>query len=265
MPAASTSSSGADTMDYTEEEKLIMLRLPRKEYLFTAAQAHSVRLTLVGLLFAYAYDARTTQLDQTPESAWTICSLIPVFAGLDPPPYTTTPPGLDPSASLRHDISTTLQASYRRALAYPLFRSWTLCEACRQDVARIFGSGKRQVVRALLDLKKTLDKNDIYYVYSKIWVDDMLVWVMIHFEYVISSLCLISCYDDCLHLLTNIHSEDGLSMLAQALKNTRVEKHSLGWKLDQLEATVRAVQTGEDGGDSDDEDVIPDSDDDDEV
>jgi protein SHQ1 len=90
---------------YTEEENMTMLRLPRKECelilllgpnaptqssisdLVTISQTHDLYLTLVTLLFSYAYDARSTQHDPSTESAWTISSLTPGFSALDPPPY----------------------------------------------------------------------------------------------------------------------------------------------------------------------------------
>lgn len=70
----------------------------------------------------------------------------------------------------------TFGASYRRALAFPLHRSFALAETCRADVASFLAGGKRLVVRCLLDVKDILDHHDIYYVYSKIWVDDFCLW-----------------------------------------------------------------------------------------
>ncbi|THH08268.1 hypothetical protein EW146_g9049, partial [Bondarzewia mesenterica] len=50
---------------FSDAENLSMLRLPRKEYLPTPSQTQSLYLTLLTFLFAYAYDARTTQHDPT--------------------------------------------------------------------------------------------------------------------------------------------------------------------------------------------------------
>src|ERR1700722_853570 len=143
---------------FTEDEELAMLRLPRKECLciplfcFTAAhdyldlatpaQIHDLYLTLVTLLFSYTYDARTTEHDPTPESAWTIGILTPVFSALDSPPYNTPS---ESSVSAIADLVSTLVVSYRRSLAFPLHRSFALSEACRIDVADILLGGKRLV------------------------------------------------------------------------------------------------------------------------
>lgn len=140
----------------------------------TASQTHNIYLTLLTILFAYAYDSRTTQKDPTPESAWTICSLTPAFAALDPAPYTT--PSSSPNAFDPVELATTFAVSYRRALAYPLHRSFILAERCRTDVASFLAGGKRLVVRCLHELKDILDHHDVYYVYSKVWVDDLCLW-----------------------------------------------------------------------------------------
>ena len=148
--------------------------------LATASQTRQLYLTLLTLLFAYAYDSRTTQHDPTPESGWTISTLVPAFAALDPPPY--SPPSADAPAETFEpsELASTFTASYRRALAFPLFRSFALAERCRADVGSILRGGRRVVVRCLLELKRVLDHHDVYYVYSKIWVDDFCVWAQAH-------------------------------------------------------------------------------------
>lgn len=176
---------------YTEEENMMMLRLPRKECEFillygpnsltrssvsdltTASLTHDLYLTLLTLLFAYAYDARSTQHDPSTESAWTICSLVPAFSALDPPPYHSATLTSDFSPS---ELAETLMPSYRRSLAFPLYRSFAFAEACRLDVAEFLFGGRRTVVRCLLEMKNILDHHDVYYVYSKIWVEDFCVW-----------------------------------------------------------------------------------------
>lgn len=146
-------------------------------------QSHNLYLTLLSLLFAYAYECRTTQHDPTPESAWTLATLIPAFSALDPPNIMAPSP-LIFSAD---ELSQVLVASYRRSLAFPLYRSWILAEACRKDVARLLFSGKRTIVRCLLEMKNILDHHEVYYVYSKIWVDDFSVWIQTYATYVYRS------------------------------------------------------------------------------
>ena len=143
-------------------------------------QTHNLYLTLLSLLFSYAYECRTTQHDPTPESAWTLATLVPAFSALDPPNLTAVKP-LIFSAD---ELSQVLATSYRRSLAFPLYRSWILADACRMDVAQLLSNGKRNVVRCLLEMKNILDHHEVYYLYSKIWLDDFCVWTQAYAKYV---------------------------------------------------------------------------------
>ncbi|EIW60559.1 SHQ1-domain-containing protein [Trametes versicolor FP-101664 SS1] len=223
--------TSTEEFQYTDQENLVMLRLPRKEYLPTPGQTHSLYLTLLTLLFAHTYETRTTQRDPTPESAWTLATLTPAFSALDPPPYgqASSP---DPAAFTEAELADTLVASYRRSLTFPLYRSFALAEACRADVAALLARGKRVVTRCLLGMKDILDHHDVYYVYSKIWVDDFCVWTLAY------------------------ASDDVLMKLADAVKNLRIPKLSIGWELEELEALTREDVDRDTDSDDESEDEI---------
>ena len=167
-------------------------------------ETHNLYLTLLTLLFAYAYDARTTQHDPTPESAWTIAALTTAFSALDPPPYSHSPhPSLqaiqrittktNQDGSTPHsdfdfesaELAETFIPSYRRAIAFPLYRSWALADMCRKDVARFLLRGTRTVLRCLLELRTILDAHEVYYVYSRIWLDDFSRWIQACARYMV--------------------------------------------------------------------------------
>jgi protein SHQ1 len=86
--------------------------------------------------------------------------------------------------------------------------------------------GKRAVVRCLLELKHILDHHDVYYIFSKIWVDDFLVWIA-------------------------LQPDDTVRELGAALAAVRMEKRMVGWDIDALEAAVNAQRDRD--SDSDDE------------
>lgn len=166
-------------------ESVSSLRLPSGSFiqtlildLATGVQTKRLYLTLLTLLFSYAYDARSTQLDPTSESAWTISVLTPAFSALDPPPYNAPSDRGAEEVSIL-DISDALRPSYRRSLAFPLYRSFAFSEGCRADVAKFLLRGKRVVLRCLLEMKDILDHHDTYYVYSKIWLEDFCVWIQV--------------------------------------------------------------------------------------
>ncbi|KAJ8699813.1 hypothetical protein PTI98_002896 [Pleurotus ostreatus] len=212
--------------EFTEDENATMLRLPRKEYLSTPVQNHNLYLTLISILFSYAYETRTTQGDPGPESAWTVCNLTPAFSALDSAPYHDEE-SLDISRYSDSVLQATFRESYRRSLAFPLFRSFALAEACRRDVSDWLIKGKRVVFRCLLNIKRILDLHEVYYVYSKVWVDDFCVWVQ------------------------SSASEDILLQLGKQVKELTVPKSIIGWDLEELEKAIYAAQERE--ADSDDE------------
>lgn len=109
--------------------------------------------------------------------------MTPSFSALDPPPYQDS---LDLAVSkdiTPADIESALIPSYRRCLAFPLYRSFALAEKCRADVSNILSQGVRMVTRGLLEMKDILDHHEVYYIYSKIWVTDFCVWVQTHVVY----------------------------------------------------------------------------------
>ncbi|KIM65318.1 hypothetical protein SCLCIDRAFT_113206 [Scleroderma citrinum Foug A] len=213
---------------YTEVENMAMLRLPRKEHLMNMLQERNLYLALINLLFAHAYDKRTTLNDPTVESVWTICNLVAAFSALDPPPY--IPVALSGATDFDFtdtELTSTLVASYRRSLAFPLYRSYLLAERCRKDVAAAFCKGKRLITRYLLAIKNMLDHHDVYYIYSKIWVEDFCVWVQAG------------------------ASDAILKQMGDKLDRLIVPKSAIGWDLERLEETTRLA--GDREGDSDDE------------
>ncbi|KAG2061662.1 SHQ1-domain-containing protein [Suillus hirtellus] len=216
---------------FTESENMTMLNLPRKEYLPTELQQRNLYLILLTLLFASAYDRRTTQHDPTPESAWTICSLIPAFSALDPPPYLSSenvPLSIPTPGFTDHDLASALVPSYRRSLAFPLYRSFAMADACRNDVAAVLAKGRRMVTRYLLEMKHVLDHHEVYYVYNKIWVDDFCVWIQAS------------------------ASDEIILDIAQQLKVLAITKSMIGWNIENLEDAALVDTTSSDS-DSDDE------------
>lgn len=211
--------------EYTEKENAEMLRLPRKEYIATPQQTHNLYLTLVTILYSYAYDARTTQLDPTPESAWTMCALTPAFSALDPPNVRPTT-GKEPLNFSQEEVTAAIIPSYRRSLAFPLYRSFYLVDKCRTDVADFLAKGRRMVMRCLLRMKDILDHHEVYYVYSKIWLDDFCLWI--------------SAYAD----------DEILEKLGKVLAEIKVAKALIGWNLEELETA--ALESLERESDSDD-------------
>lgn len=128
---------------------------------------------LLNLLFSFFYDIRTTFNDHTVETPWTIGKLTPQFASLD---------------DSFHTVSEAVVASSRRALTYPLVRSFGLVVEIWKDVSKVIKSGKRAILKVLLELYKLFSVHDLYYVYADIWLKDYIGWIQYASDKVLDSL-----------------------------------------------------------------------------
>ncbi|KAG2223282.1 hypothetical protein INT45_007008 [Circinella minor] len=192
MKSLSITDSTESLIKFTEKEQSIMRDLPKKEYLLSNEKV--TYLGLVDLLFAYSYNHRIFEGEDSVESVWFIGKLSPTIACLEQ--FTT--------------LREVLVACYRRSLAYPLYRNFALCEKILQDVYILMRLGKRAILKALLSMKDLLDHHDVYYVYSKIWLDDYCVWIQ--------------------------HSSDHvLRTLAHELHHFSINKNEIGWDLEEIE------------------------------
>ncbi|KAJ2014395.1 hypothetical protein GGI03_000611 [Coemansia sp. RSA 2337] len=194
--------------EFTEKENATMLDLPRKAHLVSDRQP--IYLGLVDILFAYSLDHRINQGDSTVESLWTIGAV------------SSTLSNLEQCSALRP----TIVACFRRALAYPLYRNWELCEKVLEDVYVLFKLGLRAILKAMLEIKLMFDHHDIYYVYSKLYLDDYCVW------------------------LQTSATDKAIKSLAHELHHFELEKEEIGWNLEAFEDL--ALQTSE----SEDDDEV---------
>ncbi|KAJ7433349.1 SHQ1 protein-domain-containing protein [Mycena latifolia] len=148
-------------------------------------------------------------------------------------------------ASVYERLTACLAQSYRRSLAFPLYRAFALAEACRADVAGLLLLGTRTILRVLLETHHVLAHHEVYYVYSKIWFEDFCVWVQRSAQY--ASLLLFAV---ALALMLR-DRDDTLRELGAAVRGLQIPKSAIGWDLEVLEAATHEVQARE--SDSDDE------------
>ncbi|CAK9435423.1 uncharacterized protein LODBEIA_P01500 [Lodderomyces beijingensis] len=156
-------------VEFTTKEQEQMMNLPRKTYLIDDEYKPTLLLTMICLLFAYEFDARETEGEHNIESAWTIGKIAPQFAFLDAKLVAN-----DSQNKLRAAVITCI----RRSLTFPYHRSFALSKKVWDDVYYILRGGKRLVLKALLDLKELFRFHDIYYVYDKIWMEDLCAYLV---------------------------------------------------------------------------------------
>ena len=117
--------------------------------------------SLLDILFAYAFDHRTTLGEPTVESAWTVSKLSITLSWLDTP------------TSVKDAIINCLH----RALTYPVFRNWNL--ACRvvQDVHTLLKLGRRAILRALLTVRRILQRDECRQYLNTLYIEPYAVWI----------------------------------------------------------------------------------------
>ncbi|KAI9253810.1 SHQ1 protein-domain-containing protein [Phascolomyces articulosus] len=202
MKSLKITDSAESLIKFTEKEQAMMRDLPKKEFLLSNEKV--TYLGLVDLLFAYSYNHRIFEGEDSVESVWCVGKISPTIACLEQ--FTT--------------LKEVLIACYRRSLAYPLYRNFALCEKLLQDVYILMRLGKRAILKVLLNMKDLFDHHDVYYVYSKIWLDDYCVWIQ--------------------------HSSDHvLRTLAHELHHFSITKNEIEWELEEIENIASEMQNSQ--------------------
>lgn len=159
-------------VEFSKEEQERMLKLPRKAYLLESSQIPSLLACLVSLLFSYHFELRETSGEHNVESAWTIGKLTPQIAFLDSA-LVIPQDGVDTDT-----LKACIVTGIRRALSYPYHRNFKLCMKVWDDVYYNIRGGRRLILKSLLDLRELFRYHDLYYVYDKIWLEDMCSWLL---------------------------------------------------------------------------------------
>ncbi|XP_066922093.1 protein SHQ1 homolog [Clytia hemisphaerica] len=150
-----------DMLHFTDEEEKMLTLLPNKDYLLSSLDERKCLLSLVDLLFAYCYDHRTTEGENTSESPWTICKLSSTLSWFDS--FQT--------------IDEVVVNCCRRALCYPLYRNWQLILIIWNDVKEIMMAGKVCIIKCLLDMRGILMRDESRYILNELYVNHYIVWV----------------------------------------------------------------------------------------
>lgn len=153
--------SGDDLFSFTEEEKTKMRNLPRKEYLLDKQLELSLQLGLVDILFAYAYNKRVTEGEDTVESGWNISKISATLSWFEE----------------FWSLEQTVRSCFRRCLTYPLYRHWGLTYAVLRDVIQILQLGPRYVLRCLLEIHGIFSHHDSRYILNDLYITDYAVWI----------------------------------------------------------------------------------------
>ncbi|XP_063629559.1 protein SHQ1 homolog [Cydia splendana] len=191
--------------DFNEEEVAILKELPNKHYLFNKIEHRQVLLGLVDILYGYCYDKRTTMNDSNVESSWTINKLSSTLSWF----------------CSFNDMKQVLIACYRRALIFPIFRNFELCNKVKNDLASLFRKGKKFIIKCLIEIHQMFNNsNDARYILNQLYIKDYLVF------------------------LQKCRSEE-FTELFNNIANIEIMKRDLDLELEELEAAAHMVQQDE--------------------
>ncbi|XP_075229566.1 protein SHQ1 homolog [Lycorma delicatula] len=151
----------SDNVKLSGSESDLLKNFGNKEYLLSKDECKTAYFSLVDILFAYAYDQRTTLGESTVESAWTINKLSATLSWLQ-------------SFS---NVKEVVISCMRRSLCYPLFRHWELSMGVLDDTINILKSGNRQVLRCLLGIHKLFNSSEPRYILNQLYITDYCIWL----------------------------------------------------------------------------------------
>ncbi|QPG74965.1 hypothetical protein FOA43_002304 [Brettanomyces nanus] len=155
---------------FSQKEQDLMRDLPKKSYLID--DPRPIYYTIICLLYAYCYEIRSNEGDSTVESGWTIGKLTPQISCLDSQLIQSN------NMTEKNMLRILVITMDRRALSYPLIRSYEVAKKCWEDVYFILRCGKRSVLKASLAAREYFRFHDIYYIYCKILLDDLCNWIL---------------------------------------------------------------------------------------
>uniref|UniRef100_A0A069DUB8 Protein SHQ1 homolog n=1 Tax=Panstrongylus megistus TaxID=65343 RepID=A0A069DUB8_9HEMI len=145
----------------TDEEREYLKNLGNRDYLIDSRERRIALLSLVDILFAYAYNHRTTLGESTVESAWTINKLSSTLSWLQ-------------SFECMKDVKI---ACIRRSLIYPLHRNWILSTAVMEDTLNILKLGRRQILKCLIEIHKLFNTSEPRYLLNQLFITDYCIWL----------------------------------------------------------------------------------------
>ena len=155
---------------FTADESHLLATIPSTRsvhqiYTITKEQKRSAYLTLTDILFAYAFDYRTTDGEFTVESSWTISTLSISLSWLENlnPPYDS--------------IVDVLRWNIRRSLIYPYVRNHMLSMMIVNDICQIILAGRRTILRSLLHVHTIMEKSESHYLFNKLYIYPLIGWI----------------------------------------------------------------------------------------
>uniref|UniRef100_A0A1I8BS55 Protein SHQ1 homolog n=1 Tax=Meloidogyne hapla TaxID=6305 RepID=A0A1I8BS55_MELHA len=134
----------------------------RKLEKFTKEINEKIALSLVDIIFGFAYDFRTTLGEHSVESGWTISKLSPSLTFLVK------------WSNMQEAMSSTI----RHSLVLPMIRNWELSLKVLQDVQTIIENGCSSILHVLLTTRRIFNRSgEFRYLLNQLFIDDLCLWI----------------------------------------------------------------------------------------
>jgi len=204
-----------NTEELSKEEKEVLVGIKSKIMSLDQKQTRMIYSGLVEIIFSYCYISRSFYGEMEPEASWIIAKISPMLSWLNV------------SSSPRE----ALVNCFRRALMFPLYRSFSLCAASHQDTIKII-SNRVFITKLLLHIRTLFNRREPYYLLNQLYIDDYIIWIQ------------------------SRALDENLKKLAKNLARYRVEPKSLKLDLELLERVARMTIAEADGDDENECDLI---------
>ncbi|KAL1117084.1 hypothetical protein AAG570_004412 [Ranatra chinensis] len=146
---------------FTSEEREELKKLGNRDYLLDKTEQKIALLSLVDIIFSYAYNHRMTMGDNSVESAWTINKLSATLSWFQ-------------SYTDMKDVKVTCA---RRAIIYPLCRHWELTQTVFKDTHTLLSLGRRQLIKCLLEIHSLFNASHPRYMLNRLYITDYCIWL----------------------------------------------------------------------------------------
>ncbi|PIO68537.1 SHQ1 protein [Teladorsagia circumcincta] len=125
-------------------------------------EQRTVSLSLVDIVFAFAYDSRINEWENCCETGWNITKLAPSLAFL----------------CQWRNAKEAFIVSVRRSLCYPLYRNWDLSLKVVADTKLIISKGRAALLHVLSKVHGILiGSGEFRYLFNDLFITDYCLWI----------------------------------------------------------------------------------------
>ncbi|CCD71630.1 Protein SHQ1 homolog [Caenorhabditis elegans] len=211
------SSKFAQKLEISDEDRTKLKDLKKSK---TSAKINGndveIMTSLIDIVFGYCYDQRVNDWESACESGWNCAKLSPSLSFF----------------AKFSSVKECLLACTRRALTYPLYRSFQLTQRVIQDVCHVItaGGGRPALLHILCDLHRIfIESGEFRYILNDLMIADYIFWIQ-------------TVPDE---ILTRIQTD--LTEISG-----KIDKYDIGWDLEVLEAEAKLANTQLDSDDEPD-------------